>query len=220
MHKNLENLHHDKIKNFLKNKKIFNLIDVGAHNGGFTKNLNLKFLKNAYYFEPNFILHKELKNNLSKFNFKKKIFKIALSNIKGSSIFLINRNLGTSSLNKNINKMSYLYLIKVKLLNQEYYKRIKVKTEKLDNFSNLINFKNSILKIDTEGNELSVLEGAKQTIKKIDYILIEIKILNLYKNYKISKIYSILKKNNFVKIKTFSTFPYIYKDVLFKKVEV
>ena len=76
------------------------------------------------------------------------------------------------------------------------------------------------MKIDTEGNEISILKGAKHTLKKVDYILIEVKKINLYKNYNVDKIYEILHNNNFKKIKTFSTFPFIYKDILFKKVKI
>ena len=220
MHKKLEYLHHLKIKKFLKNIKILTLIDIGAHYGDFSKNLNLQFLKNAYFFEPNLLLHKKLEDNLSKFKFKKKIFKIALSDNKGNSTFLINKNLGTSSLKKNIDEKSILFKIKENLLKQKYYRKINVKIDKLDNFSKEINFKNCILKIDTEGNEISILKGAKHTLNKIDYILIEVKKINLYKNYNVNKIYEILHNNDFKKIKTFSTFPFIYKDILFKKIKL
>ena len=42
-------------------------------------------------------------------------------------------------------------------------------------------FNNSLLKIDVEGHELNVLEGSKNIIKKIRYVIIEDNTLNLTK---------------------------------------
>ena len=75
-----------------------------------------------------------------------------------------------------------------------------------------------LIKIDTEGHEAEVLEGANKMLqKKIKYILIEFHFSKIYKNYNISKIEQILKKNNFKIIKKFK-FPLLtFEDRIYKK---
>ena len=80
------------------------------------------------------------------------------------------------------------------------FKKIKIKTAKLDNF----NFKNiSFIKIDVEGHELKLLKGAKKIFKvnKPD-CLIEIKKKNLLKVKKffndLNVKYRCVPKKNFV----------------------
>ena len=89
----------------------------------------------------------------------------------------------------------------------------------IDNFWKKNNIKNiDLLKIDTEGHEAEVLEGANKMLqKKIKYILIEFHFSKIYKNYNISKIEQILKKNNFKIIKKFK-FPLLtFEDRIYKK---
>ena len=76
-----------------------------------------------------------------------------------------------------------------------------------------------MLKIDTEGHELEVLNGAKKTLNnKIKYILIEFHFSKIYKKYNRSKIEKVLKKNNFVLVKKFK-FPFLtFEDRLYKKI--
>ena len=55
-----------------------------------------------------------------------------------------------------------------------------------------------ILKIDTQGHELKVLEGAKETLKKTKFVLIEMSNHNLYINgCKYFEVDDLLRKNNF-----------------------
>ena len=75
-----------------------------------------------------------------------------------------------------------------------------------------------MLKIDTEGHEAEVLQGAKKLLKKnVKYILIEFHFSKIYKNYNKNKIEKILKKNNFYLIKKFK-FPFLtFEDRIYKK---
>ena len=68
----------------------------------------------------------------------------------------------------------------------------------------------SLLKLDTEGHELAVLEGSLKSIKKnkIKYLLIEIHFSKMYKGYSHQKIIKFLKKHNFLLIKQFR-FPFL-----------
>ena len=81
------------------------------------------------------------------------------------------------------------------------------------------NIKNiDLLKIDTEGHEFEVLLGAKNLLKNdIKYILIEIHLSKIYKNYNKNSIERILKNNNFFLIKKFK-FPFLlFEDRIYKK---
>ncbi len=57
---------------------------------------------------------------------------------------------------------------------------VKLKTLTLDTFfkSNNIQLKKSLLKLDTQGSELDILKGAKLSLKEIDFILIELSLVN------------------------------------------
>ena len=77
--------------------------------------------------------------------------------------------------------------------------------------------KADLLKIDTEGFEFEILQGFKQNINKIEYILFEHHYDDMIKkNYKFSNINQFLKQNNFklifkVKMPFRKSFEYIYK---------
>jgi len=73
----------------------------------------------------------------------------------------------------------------------------------------------NLLKIDTEGNEMQVLIGAKKSLKKTEIILIEHNFTDYYKNYDLNKISLFLEKNFFKNIKNFK-FPFMsYTDAIY-----
>ena len=62
--------------------------------------------------------------------------------------------------------------------------------------------KKILMKIDVQGYEQEVLIGAKKNLKRVDYILIELSSLQVYKNQILKKdIIKFLKKKNFVLLK-------------------
>ena len=71
-----------------------------------------------------------------------------------------------------------------------------VRSSSLDSFCKRKSIKNiDLLKIDTEGHEMQVLNGAKDMLKNdIKFILIEFHLSKIYKNYDKLKIEEILKK--------------------------
>ena len=72
----------------------------------------------------------------------------------------------------------------------------------------------NLLKIDTEGNEMQVLLGAKESLKKTEVILIEHNFTDYYQNYDLNKI-SLFGKNFFKNIKNFK-FPFMsYTDSIY-----
>ena len=87
-------------------------------------------------------------------------------------------------------------------------KKTTVKIKTLNNLLKKYKIKQfDLVKIDTEGHEYEVLQGAGLAIKKIKIIIIEFRNDNVYKNYNPLKIHKKLVKNNFYLAKNFK-FPF------------
>jgi len=206
-----EKFHDYKIKKLLNKKKINTIIDVGAYEGDFIKNLNNKSLKKVILIEPNinqfYILKKKFQDK-----HKYKIYNYAISGYNGKSYFYINKNPKTSCLS-NIVQVNFSH--KIKSIISPYNKKVLVNVKKLDTILKNVNFKNSLLKVDTEGNEYNVLLGSKKILKNFKYIFFEHKFVENNENK--NKIFELLRKNNFIIKNKVSTFPYHFKDYLFQK---
>ena len=214
-------IHFKRIEIFLKNNATFKkpvIFDVGAYKGDTVK-LFSKIFNQAkiFYFEPNFnsfkILLKLKSNRINTFNY-------ALGNKNQSrrmNLSSIDMTYSLSTLNKN----SFYLKIKNFISNNKnkLKKSDRVRVIKLDNFCKKKRIKKiDIIKIDTEGHEYNVLLGSKKTLSNINYLIIEIQKHKMYKNYSIKKIESILKKNNFVLIKTFKFPLMFFEDRVYKKI--
>lgn len=186
------------------------IIDVGA--GKSTESL-YEHSKNAfiYAFEPNKDLIYILKDRLSKR--KHKIFNFGLSNEKCLRKLKIN---GTGS---SLHAWSKLTNIQ-----NEKFQEKTIKLDKLDNIIDhkLLENKKTILKIDTEGHELKVLEGSRKILNSINYLLLEVSIVKRFENsYDMLDILKFLDKNNFkigliTELGTWNRI-YRYADILFVK---
>ena len=200
---------------FLKDPIIF---DIGSHKGKVVSLLN-NIYKNAlfYCFEPNELLNTNLKKigeNINVYNYaigekneEKEIFinKIDLTNT-------------LSQINKNSLYLKIKNFISGKLNNTNNLKKVKVIS--LDNFCKINEIKKiDFLKIDVEGYEYKVLLGAKDIIKNVNYVMLEVQKNDMYKDYSKENIENFLKKNNFILIKSFN-FPFMFfKDCIYKKVK-
>lgn len=133
-------------------------IDIGA-NVGFISTYVQSLLRNIsiWAFEPGpqqyFYFSKTIRYNHLK---NISIYNVALSNINGEATFVthsLEHNSGDGFLDTGRAGVG---------------KQITVKTERIDDFvsSNLADKKIKVIKIDTEGSELLVLEGALNTIGK------------------------------------------------------
>ena len=148
------------------------IIDVGGNNGEFSKKVEKILIKERkdyefFIFEPNHHLIKEIEQK----------------RIQNSKIF--NYGVGDKKEEKNFNmhdsheKSSFLNVDKSYFLNHKKYNisNFSSKIETLDDFSkeNKIDHIN-FLKIDTQGYNAKVLQGAKNLIKNdaIDFIYTEI----------------------------------------------
>jgi FkbM family methyltransferase len=167
------------------------IFDVGANIGQSIKRFKNIFLNPIIHsFEPvkecfDIINNKYYDKNITINNF-------ALGNYNNFKFFNVNKLTYTSSfldINKQNNK-SFLF---------EKKRKEKVKIIKLDNYIKNNNIKYvDVLKIDTQGYELEVLKGAKNSLKRIKFIEIEITLDNIYKgNPPFYQIDYIMRKNNF-----------------------
>ena len=178
------------VKRFFGNKKII-FFDIGANLGGYvdfvSKNINIK---KAYLFEPS----KECSNHLKKkyTNIKYNIYNKALSNKEQKRIFYENEILSQSSLHKIKNRFNSnlknlrTYYINCTTLDKFYLEHKK-------------NFTIDLLKIDAEGEDLKVLQGCTNLLRRRKIKLIKIELLNSFNRKKsnISEIIYFLEKNNY-----------------------
>ena len=178
-------------------KKTPYIFDVGANTGQ-----SIKRFRNIF---PNCIIHsfepvKECFDSIKlKYNEKNIILNnFALGESNKNRKFNHNTLTYTSSfLNiNNKNKNSFLY-------EKEKNNKPKVKIEKLDHYVKQNNIKNiDILKIDTQGYEIKVLQGAMHLLKKrggIKFIELEVTIQDIYiKSPNLFEIDFIMHKNNFI----------------------
>lgn len=141
-----------------------NVLDIGAFIG--THTLALADIKNkgngkVYSFEPQPWACNNIKESIKKNKIKNvKLFNVALSNENGYIQFCSDRTGGSTictEKQKKLNTWDDVYKIKMKTLDS-------------------LNIKNiSIMKVDVEGHEMAVLEGALNTIQREKpKILIEI----------------------------------------------
>ena len=203
-------------------------MDVGAHKGEtlelFLKNFNIDRIISFEASEENYLILKKNSIILSKEYSQTKIIveNIALGSKNKLEKFKQFYESSSSTFSK-INENSKYFKKKFRFLNKNennnffYEKNLKLVPLSEYLISNNIN-NIDILKIDTEGFELEVLNGLKEDIKKVDLIFFEHHYDNMIlKNYKYCDINNLLKKNNFQKIYKLKmpfrkTFEYIYRN--------
>ena len=212
------NIHQKRISNFLQNKSIKTVIDIGAHKGEFAQNaLQIKSVNKIIAFEPQNKIFQLLKEKFAN-NKKITLNNFALSEKVEKKIMKINKMTATSTLNHEINKNSLYFKFKSFLLYQKnsIISEEEINTTTFDVFFNEETFdENTLLKIDTEGYELQVLKGSERKIKEVKYILIENQFSKMYKGVNFKDCHDFLRKKNFKLLKKFR-FPTLhYEDRLY-----
>jgi FkbM family methyltransferase len=182
-------------------KKELNIFDIGCYEGNFSKKINDNIKKkiNFFFFDPNPTIKDKLKN----IKFKYKLFNLAIHNTTNKKIeFYLNTKIEASgsSLVKTV-KDSKSYNLSRRLFSfstKKLFKKIQVETMTLDKFVKKTKLTTiDVLKLDTEGNELNILKGAKNTLKKTNIIYLEILAKKKFYTIKSNLIKKILSKNNF-----------------------
>ena len=145
-----------------------NALDIGVYRGVYSLKLSQNF-NQIHSFEPNPLLFPYLNINLKKIIKNINLYNLALSNKSGETELKLPVR-SKSIFKENIEELYQLGAASIHPENEfEDFKKVRVKIDKLDNISiNNIGF----MKIDVEGHELEVIEGAKETITKDKPILL------------------------------------------------
>jgi len=174
------------------------IFDIGCYIGNFSRNIKKKIKKKTkfYLFDANPNL------KMRDFNYRK----MAISNENGYEDFYINDFLphSGSSLN-NIHVKDKLWNLSRKIISgglNKGFTSVKVKTETLDKFCKNNQIKKiDVLKIDTEGSEIKVLQGGDKILNNVQILALEILDEKKYFNDKKKKIFELLElKYGFKKI--------------------
>jgi FkbM family methyltransferase len=165
-----------KIKLFQHNN-IDIVLDIGANVGQFSQQIreDIGYTKKIISFEPLSSAFKILKEK-SKNDINWDVFNFALGDVEEEQTINISNNSDSSSI---------LEMLPSHLENAPDSKFIAQETVKVKRLDTIINGicsrSNKIfMKIDTQGYEKKVLDGAKNTLKKIDTIQIEMSLVPLY----------------------------------------
>jgi FkbM family methyltransferase len=176
------------IQPYLEAGSNINLVDIGAHSGSFTDDIEKYYvIENAILAEPIPSLASHLNN---KYQAKKySIYPNVVSEKDGDQIdFYINEFAETSSILKIQTQMEELSEVKAKLV-----EKVTVTTRTLDALVKQENFsKIDLLKIDVQGSEHLVIKGAEIALKKTRFVWIELSLKPLY--HGTSMYYEIIKQ--------------------------
>ncbi|OGU35099.1 MAG: hypothetical protein A2068_06410 [Ignavibacteria bacterium GWB2_35_6b] len=170
------------------------ILDIGAYKGLYSKSANVVFPEAVIFaFEPLADCYNELlllKNSIKNFE----CFNIALSNKKEISVIHRSSFAGSSSL------LAMSAVHKSAFPNTAGEVIENINTELLDNILVGKNLTQPILlKIDVQGYENFVFEGAKETLKVCDVIICEMSFRELYNGQMLfDKLYSLLTNSGFI----------------------
>lgn len=149
------------------------IIDVGANSGQFTKASSYFYPKaKIFAFEPLEDLYKKNKENFKNAS-NIEFHQLAFGNEEGHINFYKNAY-GHVSSALEISEENKFYP-------KETITKVEVPISKVDSFFKERNLsKKTLLKLDVQGFELEVLKGAIETLKNIDYVIIEANLEKLY----------------------------------------
>ena len=205
-----------KVLDYLIKENLFfnNVIDIGGHHGELytaMKRYNIPFIS-YHIFEP----FEESFDQINLIDDQSLIkYNIGVSNSKGESKLKISNWETSNSLSENIDVESKRNKLKKTLYKEEQYvvtQNIKIDT--LDNLFTNSELENIFLKVDVEGHELEVIQGAIKLLSsyKIKYLLVEIQDNNTIIKEKLQELGFDLKK--------IFKFPVLnISDYLFEKVK-
>lgn len=178
----------------IKTNKINKIIDVGANIGQYTQEIRMAgFCGEIVSFEPLSDAFLKLKNN-AKGDKNWQVFNYAIGNMDGETVI----NVSGNSVSSSINEMEDSHLKAAP--ESEYIGKEKISIKKLDSlFLDLYKEDNRImLKIDTQGFEKNVIDGAEKFLEKVVLLQLEMSLVSLYENEMLFKeMIDYLEERNF-----------------------
>ncbi len=165
---------------YLKDNNVNDCFDVGANIGQYGTLLRSSGFKGRLFsFEPQSLAFKGL-SNLAAGDSKWQVYNLGVGNFDGKSIINISKNSVSSSI-LDIN--SFLLAT---VPETEYVSKEEIKIIRLDTFLNDLKFKNKFfLKIDAQGFESKILEGAAGCFNNIYALQLELSCISLYHGEKL-----------------------------------
>jgi FkbM family methyltransferase len=169
-------------KLFLEILSIKSVIDVGANEGQYAMSLRSQGYRGQIYsFEPLTTAHRKLMNNsMSDANWF--VHKpVACGARKGKKLIYVAGNSASSSIRKMLRSHIESAPNTITIGTQDV--NIITLDSQIERWRKMHN--PILLKIDTQGFEYEVLKGAEQTLKLVTGVLIELSVIELYKNQKL-----------------------------------
>ena len=162
---------------FIENRRINLVLDVGANTGQFGQSLRHRgYAGRIISFEPVKEAFKELEN-AARGDDLWTTSNLALGPSSGVMAINVSKNSQFSSFNNlTESATSFDPDAEFKASESVVVKTLDEAAPPRDANSNIL------LKIDTQGYERPVLEGAKETLKRVGGVLLELPIINIYKN--------------------------------------
>jgi FkbM family methyltransferase len=163
------------------------IYDIGAHRGTWTFECMNNF-PNANYvlFEPQPNLRPEIERQLQGKNYT--LFSVGVGNNDGQLLFTYQDRDDSCTFNMTESEAK-----------QKGFKQLKTPIVKLDSFVKQKNLlKPDILKVDAEGIDLEVLDGAKELLNtSVEVVLVEVGVLNGHFNNNALNVLNYMDKANF-----------------------
>ncbi|MFL0606679.1 FkbM family methyltransferase [Cylindrospermopsis raciborskii] len=162
--------------------KIDLVFDIGANTGQFASSLrSMGYRGHIISFEPLYDAHKELTSQAARDPKWRVHPRIAIGDSEGE----IEINVAGNSVSSSVLPM--LETHKKAALGSAYINKEKVRISRLDSIApNYISGKeNILLKIDTQGFEWQVLDGAEETLSKCQGVLCELSLVPLYEGQRL-----------------------------------
>jgi FkbM family methyltransferase len=185
----------DILINLINKYKIDLVLDVGANEGQFAKELrNLEYHKKIVSFEPLGSVYKVLLKNSSRDPDWEVYERCCIGEFDG----FVDMNISSYSPSSSILNFTHLHLNAKP--SAVMVKKEKTKMHKLDTAIKNITVENKkiLLKLDTQGYEGKILDGAENILKKIDIIICEMSLKEVYEGQELFKdIIERLDKQNF-----------------------
>lgn len=134
-------------------------LDIGANIGKYSELILETTNSDLFSFEPLPKAYSKLSRLKLKYNNRFKCFNYAIGDFNGSKYLHYNNSISEkASLIEDLGDLSFV--------GRSNKKKIKINVKKLDDISFLFKKKIDFIKIDTEGYEKNVLEGASKLLKK------------------------------------------------------